>query len=76
MVLLVGFAIIFLLINGLEYYRTGLEERAFSPDHDTLKPSGVMGHGLGIIRFSLDNHWRSQLHGQKKISFYVKNGIG
>jgi hypothetical protein len=49
MVLLIGFAFMFLLVNGLEYYRTGLEERAFSPDHDTLKPSGVMGHGLGIL---------------------------
>ena len=49
MVLVVGFAFIFLLINGLEYYRTGLEERAFSPDHETLKPSGFTGHGLGIF---------------------------
>jgi hypothetical protein len=49
MVVIVGFAFVLLLINGLEYYRTGLEERAFSPDHDTLKPSGIMGHGLGIF---------------------------
>ena len=49
MVVIVGFAFVLLLINGLEYYRTGLEERAFSPEHDTLKPSGVMGHGLGIF---------------------------
>ena len=49
MVLVVGFAFIFLLINGLEYYRTGLEERAFSAEHDNLKPSGIMGHGLGIV---------------------------
>lgn len=49
MVAIVGFAFVLLLINGLEYYRTGLEERAFSPEHDTLKPSGIMGHGLGIL---------------------------
>lgn len=49
MVVIVGFAFVLLLINGLEYYRTGLEERAFSPEHDTLKPSGIMGHGLGIL---------------------------
>ena len=53
MVLVVGFAFIFLLINGLEYYRTGLEERAFSPEHDTLKPSGFTGHGLGIFGYLL-----------------------
>jgi hypothetical protein len=49
MVLVVGFAFVFLLVNGLEYYRTGLGERAFSAEHDNLKPSGVVGHGLGII---------------------------
>lgn len=49
MVLVVGFAFIFLLINGLEYYRTGLEERTFSPEHEILKPSGMTGHGLGIF---------------------------
>jgi hypothetical protein len=49
MVLVIGFAIIFLLVNGLEYYRTGLEERAYNSGHDTLKPSGIMGHGLGIF---------------------------
>jgi len=47
--LVVGFAIAFLLVNGLEYYSTSLEERAFSSEHDTLKPSGILGHGLGVI---------------------------
>ncbi len=49
MVLIVGLALIFLLTNGLEYYRTGLEDRAYTAGHDTLKPSGVLGHGLGIF---------------------------
>lgn len=49
MVLIVGFALIFLLTNGLEYYMTGLEDRAYTSGHDTLKPSGVLGHGLGIF---------------------------
>jgi hypothetical protein len=49
MALIVGFAFVMLLTNGLDYYRTGLEERAFSSGHDTLKPSGVLGHGLGIF---------------------------
>jgi hypothetical protein len=26
-----------------------LEERFYHPDHNLLKPSGIMGHGLGII---------------------------
>lgn len=49
MVLIVGFTLILLLTNGLDYYRTGLEDRSYASGHDTLKPSGVLGHGLGII---------------------------
>ena len=49
MVFIVGFTLILLLTNGLEYYRTGLEDRAYTSGHDTLKPSGVLGHGLGIL---------------------------
>ena len=40
---------ILLAINGFNYYSTPLEERFFSPDHVSLKPSGALGHGLGII---------------------------
>lgn len=40
---------ILLLINGYSYYSTPLEERFFHPDHKQLKPSGTIGHGLGII---------------------------
>jgi len=41
---------LYILVNqGLAYYQTPLEERFFRPDHESLKPSGVMGHGLGII---------------------------
>ena len=34
---------------GFSYYRLGIEDRFFHPDHLILKPSGVWGHGLGII---------------------------
>lgn len=49
MILIVGCAFVLLLTNGLEYYRTGLEDRAYTSGHDNLKPSGVLGHGLGIF---------------------------
>jgi hypothetical protein len=42
-------ALVLLAINGYEYYNTSLEERFFSPHHNSLKPSGTLGHGLGII---------------------------
>ena len=47
---LVGISItIVLAINGFEYYTTALEERFFNAGHTALKPSGIIGHGLGII---------------------------
>jgi len=36
-------------IYGFSYYTTPLEERPFHPQYDTLKPTGTLGHGYGII---------------------------
>ena len=48
--LVVGISVTILLaINGFNYYTTPLEERFFTADHNLLKPSGAIGHGLGII---------------------------
>jgi hypothetical protein len=41
--------LIYLTNTGFNYYNTSLEERFFDPSHETLKPSGAVGHGLGII---------------------------
>jgi len=49
---LVGIVFIttFLLIyKGISYYNVSLEERVYHPDHALLKPSGTLGHGMGII---------------------------
>lgn len=40
---------LFLFYKGLPYYSTPLEERFYHPDHHWFKPSGVFGHGLGIV---------------------------
>lgn len=46
----IGIAVTILLaIYGFEYYNTSLEERFFNPQHSALKPSGIWGHGLGIV---------------------------
>lgn len=42
-----------LAINGLKYYETPLDERFFDISHEMLKPSGLIGHGLGIIGSAL-----------------------
>ncbi|MCU0332174.1 MAG: hypothetical protein MUE93_01760 [Ignavibacteriaceae bacterium] len=48
--LVVGISVsVLLAIYGLDYYSTPLEERFFNPYHNLLKPSGALGHGLGII---------------------------
>ena len=48
--LLVGISVTILLgVDGYQYYRLPLEQRVFSGQHIYLKPSGLIGHGLGII---------------------------
>jgi len=50
-----GLSLIVLLVllaiinKGFQYYNVSLEERFFHPDHTTLKPSGFLGHGMGIV---------------------------
>jgi len=45
---IVFITVIFLIYNGMQYYNTSLEERVYHQDHSNLKPSGYVGHGLGI----------------------------
>lgn len=40
---------LYLIFEGSSYYVTIAEERFYHPDHTHLKPSGIYGHGLGII---------------------------
>lgn len=35
--------------KGYSYYSLPEEERFYHPDHNNFKPSGVYGHGLGIV---------------------------
>jgi hypothetical protein len=47
--LIVILALVAIIYKGYAYYRISLEERFFHPDHILLKPSGIWGHGMGII---------------------------
>lgn len=38
-----------LAIYGADYYTSGLEVRHFHAQNENLKPSGFIGHGLGIV---------------------------
>jgi len=41
--------LLILVYKGMSYYNLSLEERVYHPDHALLKPSGLLGHGMGII---------------------------
>ena len=46
----IGIGVTLLLaVNGYQYYNTPLEERFFLPQDELLKPSGILGHGVGIL---------------------------
>ena len=49
MVFIVLLTTIYLSLVGKSYYQTSLEERFYHPDHKAFKPSGIMGHTLGIV---------------------------
>ncbi len=47
---IIGILITALLgINGYQYYSASIESRVFLPQHAILKPSGLIGHGVGIL---------------------------
>jgi hypothetical protein len=47
LIVLVAFTVI--ALRGYTYYHTSLEDRFFHPDDAHFKPSGLLGHGMGII---------------------------
>ncbi len=49
MVIFVVAVLVYLIFTGISFYQVQIEERFFHPDYLRLKPSGVWGHGLGII---------------------------
>jgi hypothetical protein len=42
-------ALIVLTYYGFSYYRLGIEDRPFHANDFSLRPSGILGHGFGII---------------------------
>ena len=48
LVAIVFITTIILIFNGISYYNLSLDERVYHPDHLLLKPSGYVGHGMGI----------------------------
>ena len=49
LVAIVFISLITLIYKGMSYYTLSLDDRVYHPEHALLKPSGILGHGLGII---------------------------
>ena len=49
MSIIVVFVSVFIGVKGYSFYSLPIEERFYHPDYDWFKPSGIMGHGLGIV---------------------------
>lgn len=46
---IVFFVFVYLLYLGLSYYNSPIAERPFHENYENLRPSGLIGHGLGFI---------------------------
>lgn len=49
MVFILIAATVAIVYSGYSYYNTSLEERFYHPNHELLKPNGLLGHGMGIL---------------------------
>ena len=48
--IIVGLTVtVLLVVDGFSYYSTSIENRFFHLNHNSLKPNGFIGHGLGIV---------------------------
>jgi hypothetical protein len=66
---------VILIFNGFSYYNIGLEERVYHPDHLRLKPSGYLGHGMGIAGSSFIIIGIASYMARKRYRFLSRIGI-
>ena len=72
---IVFIAIITLIYNGISYYMLNIEERVYHPDHALLKPSGIIGHGMGITGTLLIIIGVSSYMARKRYRFLLRIGL-
>jgi hypothetical protein len=75
LVFIVLFTLIILTYKGLSYYRTSIEERFYHPDNNVLKPSGVLGHGFGIVGSFLIVAGVASYMARKRYRFLSRLGV-
>ena len=75
LVLIVVFISIYLAFQGYDYYQLTNELRFDHPNHQILKPSGLLGHGLGIVGSLLMIIGVSIYMLRKRVKFFSRFGI-
>lgn len=75
LILVVLLATSYLAYQGYSYYSLGIEQRFFHPEHQTLKPSGFLGHTLGILGSLLMLVGVSTYMLRKRISKFSRIGV-
>lgn len=65
----------YLAFNGYDYYQLTNELRFDHPNHQMLKPSGLLGHGLGIVGSLLMVIGVSIYMLRKRVKFFSRFGI-
>ena len=59
---------------GADYYRMPLVDRPFAPEHEILKPSGLIGHGYGIAGTAMMLVGVILYSGRKRIRWLARAG--
>jgi pheromone shutdown protein TraB len=67
--------LVFLIYMGASYYRLSLEERYDHPAYTLLKPSGLLGHGMGIIGTFMVLAGVLSYMARKRYHFLLRMGI-
>jgi hypothetical protein len=75
MITVIIITIIFLIYNGISYYNLSLDERSSHPGHEIYKPSGIFGHGYGIIGSLLLLIGVSSYMARKRYRFLSRTGL-
>jgi hypothetical protein len=75
LVTIVFIVFIILIYNGISYYSSGIEERVYHPDHSLLRPSGLIGHGIGIAGTMFIIIGVSSYMARKRYRFLSRIGI-
>jgi len=75
LVAIVFITLITLIDKGISYYSLSTSERVYHPDHAMLKPSGIIGHGLGIAGTLFIIFGVSSYMARKRYRFLSRIGI-